>query len=53
LREEQERALTARSAGYVGDADLLWGQGFQESFPVFENLALPALRVEVAAVRNA
>jgi hypothetical protein len=25
LCEAQERALTARSAGYIGGADLLWG----------------------------
>jgi hypothetical protein len=27
--------------------------GFQEPFPVFKNLALPALRVQVAAARSA
>jgi hypothetical protein len=32
---------------------LLWGQGFQESFPVFDNLAMPPLLVEIPGARGA
>jgi hypothetical protein len=59
MREKQKRSLAVRGSSNVGIGH--WalalggcgGQGSQEPFPVFENLALPPLLVEIPAARSA
>jgi hypothetical protein len=46
LLRHRPRSIAPRSPGEQR-------HGFQEPFPVFKNLALPALRVQVAAARSA
>jgi hypothetical protein len=53
LREEQKCPLAAKRRQVGTRALGSPGHGSREPFPVFKNLALPALRVQVAAARSA
>ena len=52
-RKKQECPLAAKRQQVGTRALGSPGHGSQEPFPVFKNLALPALRVQVAAARSA